>query len=287
MFRSGSLPLTALTFWIRAFIVVLWCSALGAAQSEPQTYRPWFDEVVLGNCRSLVVARVKNVDVLPNHQRLVRFTVDRVLRGDESDEILVLGADDRLIAFRDLQKLLFLEPTRHGSMRLVQDHVDLPKDEARERVDFVTAMVAVCDQVGSLRREAAAKTLLSTWIEAKSPWVRRVLVEEIDQLSRWRPASIDVALFGKIEKISQEGFEDETRRRLRSVMQGLEAKASVAWTHDELAFPDDASRQRFLELYTSFQRGVLSPEQSLKFLTQTLKSYGRRAAPILVPLLES
>ncbi len=259
----------------------------GWGQGRPGVpYRPWFDEAALSTCRSLVVAHVTRVNRIADGQRLIRFAVDRVLRGKEGATILVLSSDERLVAWSDLQKLLFLVPSRKGSMRLVVDHVDLPKADARERIRFLEALVPISDIVGPTRQAAALKGVLRAFRASSSPWVRRILVEETRRLAERRPETITAADLTWLETFSLRGLPAESRAAFSSALVDFKEVNALRWTEADLVFPDAASKRSFLSAYARFQ-DLATPEAArLEFLKSAVRVFGEKVGPILVRALE-
>ncbi|HGY91923.1 MAG TPA: hypothetical protein ENK43_12200 [Planctomycetes bacterium] len=249
---------------------------------RPEVYRPWFDEVALSSCHSLVVAHITRVNRIADGQRLIRFAVDEVLRGKESDRILVLSSDEGLVAWPDLQKILFLVPSRKGLMRLVVDHVDLPQADAAERIRFLRALVPVSSIIGPGRQAMFVKNLLRTYRNSSSPWVRRILVEEARRLAERRPETVTARDLEWLTSFSLQGLTSDMRTVFNEALVDFKEANALRWTEADLVFPDAASKKSFLASYARFQ-DVSTPEAvRLEFLESAIKIFGEKACPILV-----
>ncbi len=273
------------------FVVCIALLVPGAPPSIGQTrhsrvYRPWFDEVALSSCRSLIVGHVTRVNRIADGQRLIRFAVDQVLRGKEGDHVLVISSDEGLVAWPDLQKLLFLVPSRKGTMRLVVDHVDLPKADAGERIRFLRALVSVSSIVGPSRQANAVKVLLRTYGESPSVWVRRILVEEARRLAQRRPETVTAADLAWLGSFSLLGLEPDMRAAFSSALVDFKEANALRWTEADLVFPDAASKKSFLASYARFQNPATPETVRLEFLESAIKVFGEKACPILVRSLE-
>lgn len=265
-------------FRLTILLGVLLACGTGTAQSRD--YRPWIDEVLLSRCRSIVVARLDRVTVMPSRERLARFHVKELLKGSEGETVLVIGAGDATDSFRKLDKILFLERTGGETMRVLVDLVDLPSQDGRARLSFVRRMLEASKR-RQRTRVADVKRLVLDHVTSGSPWVRRVLIREIDQLVRrvpgcWRSADIE-----KIELLRADDLGETETRRLRAAKLAIEEETATRWTRSQLVFPDEATRKSFLADLDTFERTQDSAVR-VAFLDAAAKTFGRRLAPLLV-----
>ena len=150
---------------------LLFTAALGA-----QTYRPWIEAKVLGRCDSVVVGAIKTKTTLPNGDRLLRFSVDDLLHGRESETLLLVGTEKQFTSFPNLRKILFLKSTARDSMRVVLDWVDLPEDVSAARVDFLRSTIAICARKDAGRKRLAMRDHVLAYAPSRSAWVRRAVI---------------------------------------------------------------------------------------------------------------
>ena len=255
------------------------------AQVNGDEYRPWLWKALLGRSKSIVLSRIDRVSALPNRARLVRLKVSRVLAGQERDKVVILGFPPALLRDRETAKIVFLAPTRNGAMRDVVDFVDLPATDAARRVEFLERMIAVAARRGDRERRQGVKELILGGVETPSPWVRRILVRELELLARRDARSFDATTLIRLGRMPSKDLPSADRRRLRHAIQLIEEANAVLWTHKLLLFKDDAAKASFLRDLTAFQTGD-DPERRKRFLDAAAKSFGRRLAPLLVRVLD-
>jgi len=232
-----------------------------------------------------VVARLIHVRRLANAERILRFKVEQQLLGREPDEILVIGAQDRVVAFRQLAKILFLKKTQHGSMRVIVDHVDLPSEDGKKRVAFLKRMVTLFSIRGSLRRLDGMVQLVKDYVNIASPWVRSILARELKLIADYRPRSIDAADFAVVQKMKFRDLGITEQRAFRNAILEFEESNALEWIQGKLSFPTQAARQSFLKAYGRFQKAQEPTEDRLRFLDDMIRVFGRKSSSVLAKVL--
>ncbi len=257
-----------------------------SAQSgaSPRVYSPWLQEAILERAQSIVIAKFARATTLPNREMLLRFSVKKVLRGEAVSTVLIYGAEKAILANRGLDKLIFLRRSRRGALDVAIDFVDLPRDDRVNRIVFLESFLkATRKEKGSLAE--GIKTLCLAHIASKSSWVRRIVVRELEVLSRYSAGMFGAHDLTRVEKLEVRDLGRTERRLWRECVQRIEENRALGWTRSRLNFPTAQARQAYLADMALFDQSK-DPARRLGFMKDTVETFGRSAAPFFARLLD-
>ncbi|MEE9392226.1 MAG: HEAT repeat domain-containing protein [Planctomycetota bacterium] len=262
-----------------AFTLSLLATTLLAQESRAKSYRPWLDRVLLGEAPLIVRGRLSMSSRLPNGERVDRITVIETLKGERRATRLLLAGTKNLGVRPKLSKLFFLRPSPKGRIDRLVDFVDLPEFGGSSRLVFVRGLLAAIQEPLELRRLQSVKSLILKNIKSASPWVRRVVVRELDALVFARASLFDGGDLLPLQKLRVRDLPAIEQGMHRQSLTKIESTNAVGWTQDRLTFPSPQAKAAFLRDFASFQRGG-GEKQRKDFLNRVAKRFGRRAAPL-------
>ncbi|MEZ6194921.1 MAG: HEAT repeat domain-containing protein [Planctomycetota bacterium] len=244
------------------------------------SYRSWLETAVLAGRDLIAVGKLEKFSELPNGERIARIALDRVIRGEETQHVLVVGASEAYRQNSDRRRLLFLDRPGGRSFHSIVDFVDLEGEEGGRRLEAVRTLLAVGDLVLERERVAALRRFVLDAVGNDSAWVRRVAAREFDGLRRHAPSTFQTTDVGRLRAMPIADLPETERRMFRRGLIALEQTLAIDWVRRGLDFPDEEKRASFLRDLAAYESGT-DVAARLRFLDLAAGRFGGAVGPLL------
>jgi hypothetical protein len=253
------------------------------ASAQGEIYKPWLHDAILEQSTTIVVATFERTTLLPSKEVLNRFKVKKCLKGEAEKSILVIGAERSILRSKQLEKILFLKKSKHGSFEVVVDFVDLPRRDSVNRVNFLEAYLKAIKNPKRSQADAVKK-LVMQYLESRSPWIRRVLVRELYRIALLRSDLFTSSDLPKVESLFVGDLAKTEKQILVKTRVAIEEGNALRWTRSKLMFPNQKVRKAYMADLALFDKSK-DVKKRLQFMKDSLETFKRKSAPLFARVL--